>query len=93
MPGVSQYMGATDEIERNFIELGDVAHLILFLACFSVVALTCLSVRIKRTAQVRRGREDFERREEGERMIGRLQEDFQSEGLPNLTGRQTRQFS
>ncbi len=93
MPHLSQYMDATDEIERNFIELGNVTYCILFLACSSVVALTCLSVRIKRTARVRRGREDFERREEAQQMISRLQETFQSPVLVNLTGAQSRQFS
>ena len=57
----------------------------LLLVCFTVVALTGLTFLTKHKVQVRRVRQDFERREEGQRMLSRLQETLNNEVLINLT--------
>ena len=57
----------------------------LFLSCFTVVTVTGLTLMLTRTVRVRRGRQDSERREEGQRMLSRLQETFNNDGLANLT--------
>jgi len=57
----------------------------LFLSCFTVVALTGLTFMLTRTVRVRRGRQDSERLEEGQRMLSRLQEAFNNDRLVNLT--------
>lgn len=63
---------------------------VMFPICLAMVALIGLWLQIKRTVRERKGREEFERCEDSKRMLDRLRETLQNEGLVNLTRDQSR---
>jgi hypothetical protein len=57
---------------------------IVSLICLAIVALPGLLLQVKRRARVRKGREELERCEDSKRMLDRLRETLQGDGLATL---------